>query len=119
MKVLVTGGRDYLDAPRVNQVLDAIHLQSPISLLIEGGATGADEWAFLWSKRQEVPCLRHPAKWRTGTHMAGEGPIRNKAMLQWQPDLVVAFPGGSGTAGMIKLAKDAGIEVRQIADVAR
>jgi hypothetical protein len=28
------------------------------------------------------------------------GPIRNQQMLDWGPDLVVAFAGGTGTAGM-------------------
>jgi len=39
------------------------------------------------------------------------GPERNAAMLGLGPDLVVAFPGGSGTAGMVRLAKAAGVEV--------
>ena len=31
-----------------------------------------------------------------------------------KPDLVVAFPGGTGTADMIRRAKKAGVEVKEI-----
>jgi len=40
---------------------------------------------------------------------------RNARMLEHPaPDLVVAFPGGPGTANMVMLAKRAGIPVREI-----
>ena len=40
------------------------------------------------------------------------GPIRNQRMLdEGKPDLVVAFPGGKGTNGMIDLARNAGVRV--------
>jgi hypothetical protein len=32
-------------------------------------------------------------------------------MLEWKPDLVIAFPGGRGTADMVKQAKAAGVPV--------
>jgi hypothetical protein len=42
----------------------------------------------------------------------GAGPIRNQRMLvEGKPDLVVAFPGGKGTAGMVTLARNAGVDV--------
>jgi hypothetical protein len=33
------------------------------------------------------------------------GPIRNQRMLDWGPDLVVAFAGGKGTADMVRRAR--------------
>ena len=46
------------------------------------------------------------------THGKGAGPIRNQRMLDaGQPDLVVAFEGGRGTADMITRTKRAGIEI--------
>ena len=55
----------------------------------------------------------YPADW--DTHGRGAGPIRNKQMLEeGKPDLVIAFPGGKGTANMIGQAKEAGIPVREI-----
>ena len=39
------------------------------------------------------------------------GPLRNQQMLEeGKPDLVVAFPGGNGTADMVRRAKKANIE---------
>ncbi len=41
--------------------------------------------------------------------------IRNQQMLKdHTPDLLVAFPGGSGTANMIERARLAGIEIRYL-----
>jgi ABC-type Fe3+-hydroxamate transport system substrate-binding protein len=37
-------------------------------------------------------------------------------MLRLRPDLVVAFPGGRGTADMVAAATDAGIPVRIVPD---
>jgi hypothetical protein len=43
------------------------------------------------------------------------GPIRNEQMLsEGQPHLVVAFPGGRGTAHMVGIARAAGVEVIEI-----
>ena len=52
----------------------------------------------------------------TGTGMAkSAGHIRNQVMLdKGKPDVVVAFPGGRGTADMVRRAEGAGIEVRRI-----
>jgi hypothetical protein len=35
-------------------------------------------------------------------------------MLEYGPDLVVAFPGGRGTADMVRRAKAAGCEVLEV-----
>lgn len=45
-------------------------------------------------------------------HGKAAGPIRNQLMLdKYDPDLVIAFPGETGTANMVKLSINAGIEV--------
>jgi hypothetical protein len=44
----------------------------------------------------------------------GAGYFRNVQMLEeGKPDLVVAFLGGKGTAMMVKIARAAGVEVRE------
>jgi len=54
-----------------------------------------------------------PADW--GKYSKSAGYIRNKQMLaEGKPDLVVAFPGGKGTANMVKLAKLANIPIHTI-----
>jgi hypothetical protein len=35
-------------------------------------------------------------------------------LVEGKPDLVVAFPGGRGTAGMMRLAKAANVEVIEV-----
>jgi hypothetical protein len=112
MKVLVCGGRGYHlkeNYHHVYGVLNEIHAKTPIALLIQGGASGADSVARKWSQALYVPCLTHYADW--AKHGQAAGPIRNRDMLQWKPELVVAFPGGYGTENMVKMAMNAGIEI--------
>lgn len=110
MRLLVTGGRDYTDKWFVFQTLDLIHAKRPITLLIEGGQTGADRLARMWAISRGIPFETVDADWKRYGHAAG--PIRNKAMLNdWTPDGVVAFPGDRGTANMRRQAKKAGVIV--------
>lgn len=112
MRVIVTGGRDYQDKDHVFRVLSAIHNRTPITVLVHGGATGADTLADLWAKANSV--LREVHKvikedWNRLGRRAG--PLRNQKMAELGADLLVPFPGGSGTADMIRQAKAKGIEV--------
>lgn len=114
MRVLVCGGRNYQDHERVRAVLNKLHDEAGISLIIQGGARGADELAFGWARANGVPEDQYDADWEAFGSMAG--PMRNKAMLdEGKPDLVIAFPGGAGTRNMIKQARKAGVEVIEIA----
>ena len=56
-----------------------------------------------------VQCWVSKAKWEE--HGNAAGPIRNRHMMTWKPDAVIAFPGGSGTADMVSIARKAGIPV--------
>ncbi|HEV7285225.1 MAG TPA: DUF2493 domain-containing protein [Kaistia sp.] len=108
MRVLVCGGRDFADRPRLNVALDGL---KP-SFLIHGGAPGADALADYWADIRGIPHRTFPADWNT--HGKAAGPIRNQRMIdEGKPDLVIAFPGGRGTADMIRRAKAAGIPVRE------
>ena len=42
MKVLICGGRTFDDRKPLGRALAAIHAETPISLVIVGGAPGAD-----------------------------------------------------------------------------
>ena len=109
-RVLVCGGRDYKNKQLVFEVLDDIHAESTIGMIIQGGAKGADLLAAQWTVEREIPCLRAPAEWKT--HGKAAGAIRNTWMLlEGKPDLVIAFPGGPGTANMVKQAEYAGVKV--------
>ena len=105
-RVLVCGGRDFWEQEVVNAVLDRF---KP-SLLIEGGGPGADKCAQTWGQKALVPVMTFTAPW--GKAGKGAGPLRNKWMLTiGAPDLVIAFPGGKGTADMKKQAKERGVPV--------
>jgi hypothetical protein len=113
MRVLVCGGRNYsnyLSFAREMRYFDQQH--GPFDTVIHGGAKGADWMAHLWANspmgaRKEVV---FPADW--DVHGRAAGPIRNRQMIEeGRPDLVIAFPGGRGTADMVRQAKAAGIPV--------
>ncbi len=111
-RVLVCGGRDFTDYDYACQVLDDIHAAQPIGAVIHGNSRGADTAAGVWAwkhRKEGVNCWPVPAQWAKFGKSAG--PKRNQAMIGMGPDLVVAFPGGRGTADMIRRAKAAGIPV--------
>ena len=94
----------------LSERLAAIHGERPISLVIAGGARGADTLGAEWAKGQGIPCEVYMADWEGLGRKAG--PIRNQRMLdEGKPDLVVAFPGGRGTADMVRRAHAAGLAV--------
>ena len=112
-RVLVCGGRDFSDRERVFDVLDAFHDAATIDLIIEGGAKGADTYSAWWADKRGVARERYEADWENQGSFAG--PARNKRMLdEGKPDLVIAFPGGRGTADMVRKARKAGVEVVEI-----
>jgi hypothetical protein len=111
MRILVCGGRNYKNFERLQEVLNQYLLD--IDVLIHGGARGADGLAWDWALQNQVPTLMYEAQWKE--HGRSAGPIRNRQMLEkGQPDLVIAFPGGKGTANMVQQASDAGVEVFEV-----
>ena len=114
MRVLVCGGRAYSDVARVAAVLDKLHAEAGIDLIIQGGAAGADRLSFNWARSNGVAGETFEADWENQGSFAG--PARNKRMLdEGKPDLVIAFPGGRGTADMVRKANRAGVKVVEIA----
>lgn len=110
MRLLVCGGRDFADELNLFRTLDYLH-RHRIACVIHGAARGADSLAGKWAREQGVPCRSFPADWNR--HGRAAGAIRNQQMLdEGRPDLVVAFPGGRGTADMVRRAKAAGIPVQ-------
>ena len=110
-RVLVCGGRNYSDACRVGVVLDEL----TIELIIQGGAGGADALAKEYAITNQVQVQEFKADWNANGRAAG--PIRNSKMLiEGKPDVVLAFPGGRGTADMVVKAKRAGVQVLDFRD---
>ncbi len=109
MRVLVTGGRNFVDRHRLNDVLDHLHAQHHFTILLHGDASGADRLSAEWAANRGIRSEAHPALWKKHGRYAGL--IRNSQLLAERPELVVAFPGGNGTADMLRKAKRAGLDV--------
>jgi hypothetical protein len=114
MKVLVCGGRKYENRKRVYDVLHDFEEHTEITLLIEGGAPGADTLAKEWARLNGIHVAEVKADWTSWGMKAGA--MRNTAMLLLNPEHVIAFPGGTGTADMVRKARKAGIPVTEVVD---
>ena len=115
-RILVTGGRDYMRGDWVNGALDMHAEDHVIDAIIQGDCpTGADMLARRWAIANNHHLERYPADWRA--HGKAAGPIRNQQMIdEGRPTMVFAFPGGRGTADMVRRAKAAGIPVYSFGD---
>jgi hypothetical protein len=121
MRVLVCGGRAYNDQEAVFDALDDLE----VSVIIHGAAAGADALGKAWADARGIEHIPFPADWKNldapgavirmgkyGPYNVKAGFDRNQAMLDdGKPDLVLAFPGGSGTADMVRRAKAANVDV--------
>ena len=114
MRVLVCGGRDYLDRDHIwNTLTDLDAQRGPFKVIIHGCATGADNEAMLWALANERWHTPFQADW--GKYGRAAGPIRNRRMIdEGKPDLVIAFPGGRGTVDMVRQARGAGVQVIEV-----
>lgn len=115
MKILVTGGRDYQDKERVESELHALMQEhAPITHVITGAAQGADYLATAWAAKVGIQVVECIANWHK--HKKAAGAIRNSAMLELlaDGDMVVAFPGGRGTADMVRKAKQWKFPVHEV-----
>lgn len=85
-------------------------------VIISGGASGVDSAAIDFAICNYCPFQEYPvalADWQKYGKAAG--PRRNQRMLdEGKPDLVLAFPGGAGTADMVRRARQANVTVIEI-----
>lgn len=111
LKVLVCGGRDYSDREAVERHLGTLAATAgrdgATLLLIHGNAPGADRLCGLVAAERGIHSAAVSALWDRYGNSAG--PIRNSAMLALGPDMVLVFPGGRGTADMVRQAAEAGV----------
>lgn len=103
MIVAITGGRDPQEIDP-EYLVDVTLSSLEITKLVSGNAKGYDTLCEDWAERNGIEIWRFPAKWRIFKNRAG--PIRNYEMLKKSnPDLLVAFPGGNGTAHCVRTAR--------------
>lgn len=109
--VIVCGGRSYGNRDVVNAALKE-HLAED-DVVWHGGAKGADTLAGQEAEYLEHDVIVVPAQW--GRYGRSAGPIRNAKMMKYaKPRLVIAFPGGKGTAHMVGTARGAGVPVVEV-----
>jgi Protein of unknown function (DUF2493). len=110
VKVLVCGGRDFSDIFAMRAALKEL---LPGTIIVHGAAKGADALAGTVAREMGFEVREYPAKW--DVHGRSAGPRRNIEMLEKEiPDLVIAFPGGKGTAHMCSIAEKAGVTVKKL-----
>jgi len=113
IRVLVCGGRDFDDRALADRILDTHVPQGAV--IIHGNARGADSLADEWATDVGLTVIACPADWNKDGKAAG--PIRNSqmlAMMNPERDFVIAFPGGAGTADMVKKAKSKKFKVIEV-----
>lgn len=106
MIVLITGGREYKNQRELFSVLDRLHAERGFAFLVHGDSRGADQMAHRWAKKRGVPPVAMEALWDVEGDDAGTK--RNARMFEFaQPDLIIAFSGGRGTANMMRIGYEA------------
>ena len=120
--ILVCGGRDWNYPEMTFRKLDALHRKYNFGVVVHGAARGADQLAGKWAAARGIQTKAFPANWRPA-ELGGRldrqaGFKRNQKMLEEaKPDLLVAFPGGAGTADMRNRARKAGMKVVNLANI--
>ena len=104
MKTIIAGGRAYHLRPKDHALLDTLGITEVVS----GQCSGADRGGELWAASAHIPVRYFPANWSMYGRAAG--PLRNKHMAEYA-DALVAFPGGRGTASMLREAKRLNLKI--------
>ena len=111
---LICGGRDFEDQDMFNAAMsDIVSLYGMPSRIVHGGAKGADSLAGKWADRHALEEIVVRPQWELFGKSAGV--LRNQLMLdRHHPKRVIAFPGGRGTADMVRRSREAKIDVIEI-----
>lgn len=107
MKVLVCGGRDFFQKSFVDYAL--LLIEKDITTIVHGAARGADSLAGTWAIENGKVEESYKPDTSIDGPWPGAGNRRNQRMFDCsKPDLIIAFPGGPGTANMVKIGRKAG-----------
>lgn len=122
MRVIVCGGRHYDDEDAIRDEMERLHYwygTEEVVTIVHGASRfwdrasrrwiGADYLASKVAVEFGMGVEPHRADWERYGRPAG--PIRNREMASLGAELVLAWPGGSGTADMVNAAREYGIPV--------
>jgi len=110
-KVIVAGGREFLDYELVKNKLDSILKNQSDIEIVSGKQRGADTLGENYAKEKGYKVESFPPDWDSYGKSAGYR--RNKQMAEYADACVCFWDGKSkGTRNMIKLAKEYKLELR-------
>lgn len=109
-KIIVCGGRDFDATPVQKLWLKETFHELSGDWVVSGGAPGADLLGEEFARHFAIPLMVFTADWREFGNVAG--PKRNERMARIA-NAVIAFPGGRGTADMVRRAKAHCLVVRE------
>jgi hypothetical protein len=103
MRTIIAGSRGFDDFETMDLTLKQLPFE--ITVVISGGAKGADALAERWAREHGIPVEQHPADW--DLHGKRAGYLRNVEMAQVAEACVVFWDGASkGSKHMINIAWD-------------
>lgn len=104
LKVAVVGGRNFSDYSLMKQKLDSFNSKFRISMIISGGAKGADEFAYRYAVENGIVFVCYPPDPRDGFPKAY---YRRNLRIAETCEVMLAFPTreSKGTWHSISLAK--------------
>lgn len=112
MRIVCTGGRDYLDG---GMVFATLNLLDPTEVYVGDCPSGADAFVAEWLEQNpKVKSTVYHASWKAYGKIAG--PMRNGMMLEdaGSDALVIAFKGGRGTKDCVTKALTKGMIVLEV-----
>ena len=111
MKIIIAGGRDFLDFDLMSSKLDHYTSNLKDIEIVSGGANGADSLGEKYANLNNHSIKRFPADW--DKYGKGAGFKRNCQMANYADALIAFWDGSSrGTQHMINTANKKGIQVK-------
>ncbi len=124
MRAIIAGGRNYKFTDADVEFLNKMAKELPITEVVSGLATGADEEGKYWAEAKSIPVTGFRAAWERwgvpdaviGIRQNGmkynklAGFWRNQQMADYA-EVLIAFPGGNGTADMVARAEKKGLKI--------
>jgi hypothetical protein len=109
MRVIIAGSRGYKGSVKgVQKIINDSGFD--VSVVLCGGARGADSTGLAWATTNNIPVEYYPANWDKFGRSAGV--LRNKIMVESADALIAIWDGKSpGTKNCIAQAKDKKISI--------
>ncbi len=108
MKTIIAGSRSIKDFSLVEKAISQADFV--ITEVVSGCAYGVDKLGERWARANGIPIHPFPANW--AMHGKRAGYLRNVQMAEYADALIAVYDGISkGTAHMINIARDKGLQV--------